>query len=58
MKKGSSLSIMSCMIAFDIVHVVRLYLIEKLGYYPKVFLQVYVISVWRQMSETGPIDER
>lgn len=50
---------MSCMIAFDIVHVVRLYLIERrFGYYPKVFLQVYVMSVFRHMGETRPIDER
>lgn len=51
-------TIMPFMIVFDIVHAVRLYLLEKrLGYYPQEFLQVYVISAFRHIGETRLIDE-
>lgn len=57
-RKCNALLKMSHMIAFDIVHVVRLYSNWEGELSSKRILLDYVISILKQMRETRPIDER
>lgn len=57
-RKCNALLKISHMIAFDIVHVVRLYSNWEGELSSKRILLDYVISILKQMGETRPIDER
>lgn len=57
-RKCNALLKMSHMIAFDIVHIVRLYSNWEGELSSKRILLDYGISILKQMGETRPIDER